>query len=813
METIVQDLKYGVRQFRKNPGFTAVAVLTLALGIAVNATMFSLVSAFLLRRPPGREPERVAVVSSVDPAQGFQADANPVSVPNYLAWREANHVFADMAAADESRTVSLTSQRQSEALRSAAVSPNYFGVLGVTPQLGRTFETGEDQNGQDHVVILSQEIWEQRFGSDASIVGRIVRLNREPYTVVGVMPASFRLMGFTPQLWTPLVLSAADQTAAARKDRSLYVFARLKPGIPIKQARAELVTLANRAEENFPETEKGWGATVRTLPDFLVYDFGIRSALAVMMTTVGFVLMMACANVAGLLLARAAGRRKELAIRCALGAGRLRVARQLLTEGMVIAFLGGSIGLLLSDWGIQLVRASLTFNAAISAVPLSLDRNVLLFAAGISLTCAVLSGLAPSLNASRTDITTNLKDESRGASPSRSHSRIRTVMVTGEIALALFLLVGTGLLVRAIFLLDHQSLGFETEHLLTAGVTLDNARYQDGSLQGRFVLNLISRLQQLPGAEAVAVASDLPATGPGSVAFHIQGQAKESTNQGRSAFDVVVTPDYFRTAAISLLHGRAFTDIDNATAPRVVVVNQEFVHRYLQDQEAVGKQVRLDVSGATPGWSEIVGVVGNVRAYSEFTRDDPEVYEAFLQRPVSSFSLMIRATSDPNILASALYNTVGQMDAELPLARVMSMPAVIDSQRAGNPFFERVLGTFALLALILAAIGIYGLVAYSVGQRTHEIGIRMALGARSPDVLRMVLGEGMKMAAIGGAVGLALALPLPRIFGALFFDLHIHEPWIYFVVPVAILMVAVLATYVPARRAARVNPMSALRQD
>jgi putative ABC transport system permease protein len=444
---------------------------------------------------------------------------------------------------------------------------------------------------------------------------------------------------------------------------------------------------------------------------------------------------------------------------------------------------------------------------------LSLDRNVLLFAASISMVCALLCGLAPSLNASRTDITANLKDEGRSASPSRSHSRLRTAMVTGEIALALFLLVGTGLLVRAIFVLDHQKLGFETEHLLTASVTLDNAHYKDGSRQTLFVQELISRLQQLPGAGAVAVASDLPATGPSSATFHIKGQPDEPTQQGRSAFDFVVTAAYFRTAGISLLHGREFSEIDNASAPRVVVVNQEFVHRYLQDQEAVGKQIRLVVSGASPEWSEIVGVVGNVKAHSEFTHDDPEVYESFLQRPLSSFSLMLRATSDSHLLASALYSTVAQMDAELPLARVMSMPAVIDSQRAGNPFFERVLGTFAILALILAAVGIYGLIAYSVAQRTHEIGIRMALGARSQDVLRMVLGDGMKMAAIGGAIGLAAALPLPKIFGSMFFDLQIHEPWVYFVVPIAIFGIAILATYVPARRAARVNPMSALRQE
>jgi predicted permease len=819
LDIFLQDFRYALRQLVKSPGFTAAAVLTLALGIAVNATMFSMVSAFLLRQPPGREPERVAVISSVNPAPGFHYDANPVSAPNYLAWREANHVFEDMAAADEYRTASLTAIGQSaaggqpEALPSAAVSPNYFNVLGVTPHLGRVFEAGEDQPGREHVVILSWDLWERRFASDVSVVGRTIRLNRENYTVIGVMPASFRLLGFTPRLWTPLVLSPADQTAAARKDRSLHLFARLKPGVTLEEARAEFATLARRAGESFPETEKGWGVAVRTLPDFLIYDFGIRSALVIMMTTVGFVLMIACANVAGLLLARASGRRKELAIRVALGAGRPRVILQLLTEGLLIALLGGGTGLLLAHWGIDFVRASLTFNEAISAVPLSLDWNVVLFAVAVSLACAVLCGIAPALNASRTDINTNLKDESRAASPSQSQSRLRIVMVTGEIALASFLLVGAGLLFRGIFLIEHQNLGFQADHLLTAGVTLDDAQYGDASRETRFVRELLARLQHIPSAEAVAVASDLPATGPGSVTFRIKGQPDLPADQRLSARDAVVSADYFQAAGIPLLRGRTFTEADTATAPRVVVVNQEFVRRHLQDQDALGKQIRLDVSGTAPEWSEIVGVVSNVKTHSEETRDDPEVYEPFLQRPVSSFSLMVRASSDPSSLAPALRDAVAQVDAELPLASVMSMPALIERQKGGDPFFVRLLGTFALLALILAAIGIYGLVSYSVGQRMHEIGIRMALGAGNHDVLRMVLWEGIKMTAIGAAAGLALALPLPKIFDAMFYGLHLREPRLYFVVPIAILAVAMLATYIPARCATRVDPIVALHQE
>jgi putative ABC transport system permease protein len=702
---------------------------------------------------------------------------------------------------------------QPEALHAAAVSPNYFSVLGVAPQLGRPFEAGEDQPGRDHVVILSYELWERRFGVDRSLIGRTLRLNRENYTVIGVMPASFRLLGFTPQLWTPLVLTAADQTAAARKDRFLRLFARLKAGVTLKQTRAEFVTLARRSEENFPETEKGWGVKVRTLPDFLIYDFEIRGAVAIMMTTVGFVLMIACANVAGLLLARAAGRRKELAIRIALGAGRLRLIRQLLAEGLLIALLGGAAGLLLSYWGIQFVRSSLTFNEAISAVPLGLDWNVVLFALAISLTCAVLCGVAPALNASRTDVNSNLKDEGRASSPSRSHSRLRTVMVIGQIALASFLLIGTGLLFRGIFLIEHQNLGFRADHLLTASVTLDDARYKEASQKVLFVRDLVARIENVPGTEAMAVASDLPATGPGSVAFRIKDQPELPTGQPLTALDVVVSPDYFQAAGISLLRGRTFTENDNATAPRAVIVNQEFAHRHLHDQDALGKQIRLGVTGAQPEWSEIVGVVNNVKTYSEDARDDPEVYEPFLQRPVSSLSLMLRASSDPSSLASALRGAVSQVDAELPLANLITMPALIERQKGGDTFFVRVLGSFALLALILAAIGIYGLIAYSVGQRTHEIGIRMALGAKDPDVLGMVLREGMKMTVIGAAVGLVLALPLPKVFDAMFYGLHLREPRLYFIVPAAILVVAMLATYIPARRASGVDPMVALRNN
>jgi len=491
----------------------------------------------------------------------------------------------------------------------------------------------------------------------------------------------------------------------------------------------------------------------------------------------------------------------------------MRIVRQLLTEGLVIALLGGAAGLLLAVWGVNLVRAGMTFNEEVSAVPMGLDRNVVLFALGVSVLSAVLCGLAPALKASRTDVNTNLKDESRTASAGQSQSRLRTILVTAEIALALFLLIGTGLLIRGIYLLEHQPLGFRADHLLTASVTLDNARYKDAPRRIRFVREVMPHIESVPGVEEAAATSDLPATDPDSVSFSIQGQVEQPSSQPLSTLDSVVSAEYFRTAGIPVLKGRAFTEGDDATAPKVVVVSQEFVRRHLRDQEALGRHIRLEVSGGTGEWSEIVGVVGDVRTYSEASRFDPEVYEPMLQRPLPSFLLMVRTTREPSSLAPDLRSAVGQVDEELPLDRVMSMPAVIDKQKRGDKLVAMMLGIFAALALILAAIGIYALIAYSVRQRTREIGIRMALGAARGDVLRIILRDALKMTAIGAAIGLVPALPLPRIFEASFFDLHLQEPRLYLFVPAVIFAVAMLATYFPARRATRVDPMTALRHE
>jgi predicted permease len=814
VESAWADVRFTVRQLIKSPGFTVTAVMTLALGIAINATMFSLVDAFLLPHLPGRSAESLVVVSSVNPDQSFLPDTNPVSPPNYYAWRAHTDLFTEMSAADEYRNGSLAGEGQPEALPYAAVTPNYFDLFGASPVLGRSFVAGEDQPGRDHVMILSYGLWERRFGSDPGVIGRTVRLNRENYTVVGVMPADFRLLGFPLQLWTPLALTQADLAPEARKNRSLFLFARLAPGVTLDQARAQVNVLAQRAQQEFPLIEARWGAAVRRLPDFLVYNFGIRMALAIMMTVVTMVLLIACANVAGLLLTRAVGRTQELGIRMSLGASRVRLIRQLLTEGLVIAVLGGAVGLFLTFAGIRLVRAGMSFNEGVRVVPIRLDANILWFVAGVSLLAALLSSIAPALRASHTSIGADMNSESRTASSTRSHARLRAVMVGGEITLAFVLLIGSGLLIRGVYLLDHQSLGFRHDRLLTGGLVLDKARYSDSARQLQFVDAVLPALRRVPGVENAAMASDLPAASfPGSVPIHIKGQPASQPNAQHVAYDFVVTADYFRTAGISLLHGRSFTDNDNRNGPRVLMVNQEFVHRYLGDRDALGMQIQLDLPGAAAGWAEIVRVVSDIKTFSEDPRIDPEVFEPFFQRPLASFSILLRTNVEPNSLIPDVRRAVAALDPELPLQNVESMDAVIDQQRNGNTLFSRLLAVFALLALVLASIGIYGLISYSVGQRSHEIGIRVALGADTSDIKRMIMRQGLKIAAVGSVIGLLVALPLPKVFESMFLGIAFGAPAVYPIVFVAVLMVAMFATYGPARRATHVNPAAALRNE
>ncbi|KAA6457987.1 ABC transporter permease [Acidobacteria bacterium AB60] len=816
LASIAADARFAVRQLIKSPGFTLTAVSTLALGIAVNGTIFSVVSAWLMPDLPERDADKVVVVSAVKPDSTFLPDVHDISAPAYAAVLADNKVFAQAAAAHDGLSGTLGGHNdQPEAIHYAAVSPNYFNLFGAAPLLGRGFLPNEDQPEQSHVVVLSHGLWMRKFGSDPGIVGRTIRLNRTDYTVIGVMGADFRLMWLTPQLWTPLTITAADLAPDARRARDLLVFARLAPHITLAQAGAEAKRLARRAAADYPDSEGRWSASVRTLKDYLLRAYDIAQSLAVMMVGVAFVLLIACANVSGLLLTRAAARQKEVAIRASLGASRWRIVRQLLIEGLTIASLGGTAGLALTWAGIRIMRSLLAFNEGIAAVSLNLDGKVLGFSAALTLLAAVLSSLVPAWRASHTEIGTPLKNGGRTATAGQGRNRVRTLLVSAEIAIALFLLTGVGLLLRGIYALDHQPLGFRTDHLLTAGLTLD-ARYPDAASRERFVRELLRKAHQIVGVESAAVTQNLPSAGAESVRLHIQGLPDPPPSQPRTTEHASVTSEFFAAAGIAALYGRTFTEQDHASAPRVVVVNQRFVERYLGRGDAVGRLVLLERNDAAPpAWARIIGVVSNVKSYSEETRVDPMVYEPFEQRPTTGmFSLMLHGqATTPESMVPALRRLVAELDPELPLLNVMSMDEVLDKQHDGRPAFMDILATFACLALALAAIGIYGLIAYSVRQRTQEFGIRLALGAKPAAISTMILGEGLKITAIASSIGLLFALPLGRLFDSMFPGIEFAAPIVYPIVLALTIVIAIAATSVPARRAMRVDPTTALRSE
>jgi putative ABC transport system permease protein len=812
--TFLQDLKYGFRMLAKNPGFTTLAVLTLALGIAVNATIFSLVSAVLLRRPPVTDPGRVVMALSFNPAVGWTGGLNPASAPNYADWREHNQVFEDMAAADAYGSASLTGRGDPERVHSMRVTPNFFTVLGVQAALGRTFASGEDQGGRDKVLVLSHEFWQQRFGADPNLIGKTVDLNGEPYTVEGVMPASFRLQSFGTQLWTPLVLSAAQFAPAARDSRFLYLFARLKPGVTVEQAQTQLETFAQRARQDFPASEKNWDVTVLTLQEFMIRDMNIRPAMVMLMSAVVFVLLIACGNIGGLLLARATSRGKEMAIRAALGAGRVRVVRQLLTESMLIAFSGGGLGLLLSYWGVDLLRASLSFNEAVQSFHVAVDLRVLGFTLAVSILAAVVFGFAPALQASRVDLQTSLKNDSRAGTGGRTRHRLHDAMVIGEVTLALVLLTGTGLMIRGILEPMKRSLGFNPQHVLAVDISLSGPKYLEPKKQSEFFRDVVKRLQTIPGVRSAAAANTLAATGPDRVPFQIEGNAPPRKDQEPRAREYIVSLRYLQTMEIPVIRGRGFTATDRADSPGVVLVNETFARKYMAGQDPIGKRLSLgDDSAGKPQWREIVGVVGTVIDWPLQSSDDPQVYESCLQQPVANMTLAIRSEADVSSLTPQIRSAVWAVDKDQPVGNIVSMTKLLGDEQAGDFLMTKLLGLFACLALSLAAVGIYGLVAYAVGRRTHEIGLRMALGARKTEILRLVLSEGMKLTLIGTVFGLAFAWPLPKLFESALMDFHVHAGWLFLIVPAVITAVALMACYIPARRAMKVDPMEALRYE
>ena len=802
MTALWQDVRYGLRTLLQAPGFTAVAVLTLALGIGANSAIFSVVHAVLLEPLPYEQPERIVMVWERWLKRGVNGS---VTAPNFVDWREGNEVFVNLAGWRR-QSVTLTGVDQPERIPGVLASAALFPLLGIEAKLGRTFLPEEEQPGRHRVVVLGHGLWQRRFGANPAIVGTAVTLNAEPYTVVGVMPEGFQFPAGV-DLWTPLALDARQLSYTGA--HVIQVAGRLKPGITLEQAQAGMNALARRIEPQRPHSNSGWGVALVPLHEQLVS--GVRQGLWVLLGAVGFVLLIACANVANLLLTRAAARGREVAIRAALGAGRWRLVQQLLTESVLLAWLGGSLGLLLSLWGMEtLVRFAPVGLPRIGDV--RMNGWVLGFTAVASLLTGALFGLAPALRASRADLTGSM----RAALSAKSRLPVSGFLVVCETALALMLLIGAGLLIRSFARLQVVRPGFDSRGVLTAQIDLPEARYSGGARQSAFWRDALERVAALPGVRAAGIVSGLPLTGPhNSMVITIEGRPPLEPSQMPFAFYKVASPDYFRALGVPLVRGRLFTERDVPGAPRVMLINDTMARRYWPGEDPVGKRLKLD--NGEPEWVEVVGILGDVRQLALESEPGAEMYIPVRQVPESFFPAMTMVVrSDgvpPESLMTAVTGVAQKLDPNVPVYNLRTMDEILARSMASRRFSLGLLGLFAGIAMGLAAVGIYGVMAYSVSRRTHEIGIRMALGARGSDVLRLVVVESMGLTLAGIALGMAGAWALTRLLAGGLYGVSPTDPATFVVVALLLAVVALVASYLPARRASRVDPLTALRYE
>ncbi len=811
MNNLWQDARYGLRMLWKSPGFTLVAVLALALGIGANTAIFSVVNAMLLRPLPYQDPDRLVVLWETNPnlSSVYLRTHNEASPANFLDWRQQQTVFEDLAAFHYNDYNLTGSGDTPEQLTGNPITANMFDVLKVKPLIGRTFRPEESEPTSARVVVLSYGLWQRRFGGAADIIGRTLTLNGNPHTVVGVMPANFEFPAPFSQLWT--ALRFVSDTPPARGAHFLYTRARLKPGVTMQQAQAELDTIAARLRQQYPDTNADRAIRLVSLHEATVERS--RAGLLVLLGAVGFVLLIACANVANLMLARATARHKEIAIRTALGAGRWRIVRQLLTESVLLSILGGALGVLLALWGLDLLVAAVPrdFTLFIHGVDqIGLDKWVLAFTLFISLGTGVLFGLAPALQASKTELNEMLKE---GGRSSVGHARrgLRSTLVVAEVALALVLLVGAGLMVKSFLHLIEVRPGFDPVNVMTAQLALPGTRYAKNEQLISFYEQLTARVATQPGVEAVGTIDLLPMAGSGGTnTFIIDGRPPVKAGSYPEANARTVDPGYFGALRIPVLKGRNFTPQDRAGTPGVCLVNETFAHIYFPGEEAVGKILR-NPDGTNP--VQIVGVVGDIKHFG--LDDEPEgyLYAPQLQMPSNSVALVVRATGDPANLTAMIRREVQALDKDQPIYDVKPMAQRIGETTTPARLGSFLFGLFALVALTLAAVGIYGVMAYSVTQRTHEIGVRMALGAQGSDIARLIVGQGLVLILIGVACGLALALALTRALSSLLFDVSATDPLTYAAITLLLAVVALVACYIPARRAMKVDPMVALRYE
>jgi predicted permease len=814
METLFKDFRYGIRSLLKRPGFTSIAVITLALGIGANTAIFSVVDAVLLRPLPFHDPERLVTLWERNPKQGYEQ--NPPAAGNFADWRDQNRVFSQMAIYAPSRKFNLAVEDQPERIIGAAVSASLFELLGVNPVQGRVFSSAEEQPGRDQVVLISHDLWQRRFATDRNPVGKTITLDNKGYTIVGVMPEGFQFPGgsgtvlrtFTAppaEVWVPLTLDA--EALRQRSSHSLFAIGRLKPGITVEQAAAEMDVIQQRLEQQYPTFYVG--SNVRLIPLAEQVVGPARRPILVLWGAVVFVLLIGCVNVANLLLSRSASRKKEIALRAALGAGRVRIIRQLLTESLLLSFAGGIAGALLAAWGVHVLSAIVPTNFP-RREEISIDVSVLGFTLFISILTSVIFGLAPALQSTKVDLTEALKVGGKGSGTGAGRQRLRGLLVMAETALALVLLIGAALMIQSFLRLQHVSPGFKTDHVLTMELSLPANKYPREQ-RPAFFHDLLERSRVLPGVQAVAAAKHLPLTGDNmNFAVNIEGRPFPP-GKSPGADCRFVTPEYFKALEIPLIKGRRFSDSDGPQAPSVLLINEATVRRYFPNEDPLGKRLVLGINGFT---GEIVGVVGDVKHTGLDEKTNEEVYAAYAQAPFwTDMTLIVRTADDPMGVAGAVSNEIRALDKQVPIARVRTMETIAAESVAQPRFRTLLLGLFGIAALVLAAVGIYGVMSYAVTQRTHEIGIRMALGAQVGDVRRLVIGNGMTLALIGVAMGLAGAFALTRLMGTLLFGVKPTDPPTFAAVSVGLIVVALLACYVPARRATKVDPLVALRYE
>ncbi len=805
LEDLAHDLRYAFRGLRKNRGFTAVAVLTLALGIGANTAIFTVINTVLLRPLPYEQPDRLVVLMET-------VSERPVGVsyPNFVDWRNQTTALENVAAVRTRESFNLTGAGESERLAGRLVSANFLTTLGVKPIRGRDFLAEEDQPGAKPVVIISHALWQRRFGGDESIIGKQLTLSNQQFTVIGITPPDFQYAG-EADVNVPIGLSA-ERFKLRTKDPGILAFARLKPGTSNAAATAELNTIAARLEQQYPDTNTGRRVRVESLRESLVGD--IRPTLLTLLGAVGFVLLIACANVANLLLTRSAGRQREMAIRTALGAGRMRILRQLFTESMVLALAGGVVGLLLAIWGTRLI-ASYIPEGIPRMSELGVDARVLLFTLGAALLTGVFFGLAPALQSSDSNITETLKEGERNSS--RGRNRAGSLLVISEVALTLVLLVGAGLLVKSFWRLSQVNPGFNPQKVLAMQVAV-SARPEEGAKVNGFLTELQSRVKALPGVQSVSVSNGLPFEGANFPPFVIEGQPPPPQGQEPNGILYMVSTDYFKTMGIELVRGRLFASQDTPETPQVALIDEVFARQYFPNQDPLGQRFKLNVPSAES--HEIVGVVRHVEHTSlegettntaEFYFNFDQIPNAILPRYVRRVNVLARTTVDPLSLAGPVRNQIAALDKDQAVFNVRTMEQALSRSVAARRFSMILLAVFALLALVLAAVGIYGVISYSVAQRTREVGIRMALGARTIDVIKLVVRDGLKLVLIGVGVGLAGAFALTRLMTTLLFAVTPTDVVTYAVVAVGLVVVALIACCIPARRATKVDPLVALR--